>query len=367
MSHIDTVQQWLAQNNYDIAYISNYKTIAYFTGFESDPIERTLALFIFPDHEPFIFAPALEVGSVKEAGWKYPVYGYLDHENPYALIKNHIDKINPNPEKWAIEKENLTVERFEEIQKQYPNAQFEGDLTPLIQHEKLFKTPEEIEKLNQAGKWADYAFEVGFNALQMGRTEQDIVAEIEYALMKKGIMQMSFDTIVQSGANAADPHGAPKKEKLQPNKLCLFDLGVMYQSFASDASRTVAFGKIDDQQQEIYKVCLEAQLKAQDAAKPGVTAEELDHIARKVISDAGYGEYFIHRLGHGLGQSDHEFPSIMEGNKMELQPEMCFSIEPGIYIPGFAGVRIEDCVHITDNGCEPFTHTSKELKVIPLN
>ena len=141
----------------------------------------------------------------------------------------------------------------------------------------------------------------------------------------------------------------------------------MYQSFASDASRTVAFGKIDDQQQEIYKVCLEAQLKAQDAAKPGVTAEELDHIARKVISDAGYGEYFIHRLGHGLGQSDHEFPSIMEGNKMELQPGMCFSIEPGIYIPGFAGVRIEDCVHVTENGCEPFTHTSKELKVIPLN
>ena len=180
-------------------------------------------------------------------------------------------------------------------------------------------------------------------------------------------MQMSFDTIVQSGANAADPHGAPTRTKLQPNKLCLFDLGVMYESFASDASRTVAFGKIDDQQQEIYKVCLEAQLKAQAAAKPGVTAEELDHIARKVITDAGYGEYFIHRLGHGLGQSDHEFPSIMEGNKMELQPGMCFSIEPGIYIPGFAGVRIEDCVHITENGCEPFTHTSKELKVIPLN
>ena len=106
MSHIDTVQQWLAQNNYDIAYISNYKTIAYFTGFESDPIERTLALFIFPDHEPFIFAPALEVGSVKEAGWKYPVYGYLDHEDPYALIKSYIDKINPDPQKWAIEKEN---------------------------------------------------------------------------------------------------------------------------------------------------------------------------------------------------------------------------------------------------------------------
>lgn len=367
MSHIENIQHWLAQNNFDIAYISDYKNIAYLTGFESDPIERTLALFIFPDHDPFIFAPELEVESVKEVGWKYPVYGYLDHEDPYALIKDHINKAHLNPEKWAIEKGNLTVERYEEIKKQYPNAQFIGNLTPLIQNEKLYKTADEIEKLNQAGKWADFAFEVGFNALKQGRTEQDIVAEIEYALMKKGIMQMSFDTIVQSGANAADPHGAPKNELLQPNKLCLFDLGVMYKSFASDASRTVAFGDIDDRQKEIYQVCLEAQLKAQDAVKPGITAAELDKIARDVITNAGYGKYFIHRLGHGLGQSDHEFPSIMEGNNMELKPGMCFSIEPGIYIPGFAGVRIEDCVHVTEHGCEPFTHTSKDLKVIPLS
>ena len=111
----------------------------------------------------------------------------------------------------------------------------------------------------------------------------------------------------------------------------------------------------------------EAQLTAQNAAKPGMTAEELDKIARDVITKAGYGEYFIHRLGHGMGQSEHEFPSIMEGNKMELVPGMCFSIEPGIYIPNYAGVRIEDCVYVTDNGVKPFTHTSKELQIIPLS
>lgn len=367
MSHIKKVQQWLAKKNFDIAYISDYKNIAYFTGFESDPIERTLALFIFPNHEPFIFAPALEVESVKEAGWKYPVYGYLDHENPYALIKSHIEKITHDPEKWAIEKGNLTVERYEAIKAQYPNANFVGDLTLLIQKEKLIKTPEEIQKLEVAGKWADFAFQVGFNALKQGRTEQDIVAEIQYALMKKGIMHMSFDTIIQSGANAADPHGAPKQDLLKPNEMVLFDLGVVYQGYISDATRTVAFGKISDKAKEIYDVCLEAQLTAQAAVKPGIEASELDKIARNIIDKAGYGKYFIHRLGHGMGQSEHEFPSIMEGNDMELEPGMCFSIEPGIYIPGFAGVRIEDCVHVTENGCEPFTHTSKELKEIPLD
>lgn len=126
----------------------------------------------------------------------------------------------------------------------------------------------------------------------------------------------------------------------------------------------MAVGALNDQQKDIYQVCLEAQLTAQAAAKPGMTAAELDKVARDVIEQAGYGEYFIHRLGHGMGMSEHEFPSIMEGNDMQLEPGMCFSIEPGIYIPGVAGVRIEDCVHITEDGCLPFTHTSKELQVV---
>ncbi|MCP0886279.1 Xaa-Pro peptidase family protein [Ligilactobacillus sp. WILCCON 0076] len=366
MSHITKVQEWLADNSYDIAYISDYKNIQYLTGFGSDPIERVLALFIFPDKDPFIFAPALEVEAVKETGWKFPVYGYLDHEDPFLLIKNHIANLISDPQKWAIEKGNLTVTRYEAIKQQFPNAEFTGNLTPVIEHEKLFKTAAEIELLKVAGKWADYAFEVGFNSLSTARTEQDVVAEIEYALKKKGILHMSFDTIVQSGANAADPHGAPKADNIKANELCLFDLGTVYSGYVSDASRTVAFGQIDAKSKEIYDVCLEAQLTAQAAAKPGITAAQLDKIARDIITKAGYGQYFIHRLGHGMGQSDHEFPSIMEGNDMVLKPGMCFSIEPGIYVPGFSGVRIEDCVYITDTGANSFTHSSKELRMLPI-
>ncbi|MFD1472449.1 M24 family metallopeptidase [Companilactobacillus mishanensis] len=364
-SQLLDLQKYLGENNYDIAYISDPTDIDYFTGFYSDPIERILALLVFPDKDPFIFAPQLEVESVKKAGWDKDVFGYLDNEDAFKLIAGHIlDVTKSAPKVWASEKDNLSVQKLEAIKQNFPDAEFPGNLSRYMEKARLIKTPEEIKLLEAAGDEADYAFTVGFNAIKEGRTEQEVVAEIEYAMMKKGVMHMSFDTIVQAGENAANPHGGPEKNPIHKDELVLFDLGTVHQRYISDASRTVAFGKPSDKALDIYKVDLEAQYAAMDAAKPGITAAELDKVARDVIDKAGYGEYFIHRLGHGIGTSEHEFPSIMEGNDLVLEPGMCFSIEPGIYIPHVAGVRIEDCVHITENGNEPFTHTSKELKYI---
>ncbi|WP_334331603.1 MULTISPECIES: Xaa-Pro peptidase family protein [unclassified Companilactobacillus] len=361
---LQDLQEYLAQNNLDIAYISNPSDIHYFTGFYSDPVERILALLVFPDKDPFLFAPQLEVEASKDAGWDKDVFGYLDHEDPFALMAGHIKDVAGTPSKWGIEKDDLPVQKLEAIKQQFPDAQFPTNLSRYMENAKLIKTPSEIEELKAAGAEADYAFTVAFNAIKEGRTEQEVVAEIEYAMMKKGVMHMSFDTIVQAGANAANPHGGPEKTPIEKNELVLFDLGTVHNGYISDASRTVAFGQPDEKSLDIYKVDLEAQYAAMDAAKPGITAAELDKVARDIITKAGYGEYFIHRLGHGMGTSEHEFPSIMEGNDMVLKPGMCFSIEPGIYIPNVAGVRIEDCVYITENGCEPFTHTSKELTYI---
>lgn len=358
------LKDYLAQNGLDAAYISNPTDINYFTGFYSDPVERILALLVFPDKDPFIFAPQLEVEAAKDAGWDQDIFGYLDHENPFALMAGHIKDAAGEPIKWAIEKDDMSVQKLEALKEQFPNAQFPNNLSRYMENAKLIKTNEEIEQLKAAGAEADYAFSVAFKAIQEGRTEQEVVAEIEYAMMKKGVMHMSFDTIVQAGANAANPHGGPEKIPLKKDELVLFDLGTVHNGYISDASRTVAFGQPDAKSLDIYKVDLEAQYAAMDAAKPGITAAELDKVARNIIDKAGYGEYFIHRLGHGMGTSEHEFPSIMEGNDMVLKPGMCFSIEPGIYIPNVAGVRIEDCVYITEDGCEPFTHTSKELTYI---
>lgn len=360
---INKLQNWLSKENIDIAYLTDPITVKYFTGYYSDPYERVLALIVINGEEPFLFTPALEVESAKKAGWDLDVFGYLDHEDPYALIKKHIlDVTSKDLEKWAIEKFQLPVSRMESIKEKFPNAQFVVDASKYIEQAKLYKDEKEIGYMLEAGKEADLAFSIGFEAIREGVTEREIVAKIEYELKKQGIMNMSFPTIVQSGANAANPHGGPEDKVIKKDGLILFDLGTSHNGYMSDASRTVAFGTPSEKDLEIHKVCLEAQLAAQDAVKPGITAAELDKIARDIITKAGYGEYFIHRLGHGIGQTDHEFPSIMEGNDLILQPNMAFSIEPGIYIPGVAGVRIEDCVYVTENGSEPFTHSTKELQ-----
>lgn len=179
-------------------------------------------------------------------------------------------------------------------------------------------------------------------------------------------MHESFETIVQAGANAANPHLGPTMNKVKPNELVLFDLGTMHNGYASDSSRTVAYGEPSAKEKEIYEIDREAQQAAIEAVRPGMTASELDSVARDIITKAGYGEYFIHRLGHGIGKEVHEYPSIVQGNDLIIEEGMCFSIEPGIYIPNVAGVRIEDCGVVTKNGYEPFTHTSKELKILPL-
>ncbi|POH08953.1 dipeptidase [Fructilactobacillus lindneri] len=364
MEKLKQLQEYVKQQGLDAAYISNYEDIQYFTGFGSDPVERVLALIVFPDADPFLFAPALEVEDIQQSGWHYPVYGYLDHEKPFAMIADEVKKINPNPQKWGIEMSNLTVDKLNALQEQFPKAEFKHNLTPEVESLRLIKTPDEIEKLRAAGKEADFAFKVGFETVKPGMTEADVAAEIEYQLKKRGVMQMSFPTLIQAGKHASQPHGDTSTNKIEDNELVLFDLGTVHDGYISDASRTVAVGELNDTQKEIYQVCLEAQLAAQAAVKPGVKAEDLDKIARDIIDKAGYGKYFIHRLGHGMGMSEHEYPSIMEGNQLELKENMCFSLEPGIYIPGVAGVRIEDCVRVTKDGCEPFTHTAKTLQQV---
>ncbi|MDN6059739.1 MAG: Xaa-Pro peptidase family protein, partial [Lacticaseibacillus paracasei] len=359
--HLAALQAWVAKEGLDLAYISDPININYYTGFFQDPEERITALIVTPDNDPFLFTPQLTIEEVKKAGWPYQVFGYLDHEDPFAIMANHIKAVTANPTKLAIEKDNLAVFKFEALMKQFPDATFPVDASRFIENQRLIKTPSEIKQMEAAGAQADRAFQAGFNAIKAGATEQEVAAEIDYAMMKEGVMHMSFGTIVQAGVDAANPHGEPMGTKLQPNELVLFDLGTDNHGYMSDATRTVAFGQVTGEPREIFDVCLEANLTAMAAVKPGLKASELDKIARDIITKAGYGDYFNHRLGHGIGMSTHEFPSIMEGNDMLLQPGMCFSIEPGIYVPGVAGVRIEDCVHVTETGCEPFTHTSKEF------
>lgn len=363
-THLTEIQTSLNAEGVDVAYFSDFHSIAYLTGFESDPIERILALIVFPQHDPFIFAPALEVSAVKESGWPYPVYGYQDAQNPFALIREHILDVTTNTTRWAVEKQQLTMDKASALQTAFPDLKFTTDLSPIIERMRLIKTPDEIAKMHAAGRDADLAFEYGFAALAAGKTELSVQAELEYKLKMRGVTGMSFDTMVQFGPHAADPHGATNNTKLKGGQMVLFDLGTIHDGYVSDATRTVAFNSVSFRQRDLYQLVLKAQREAQAAVKPGITTGSLDKIARDIITEGGFGDFFVHRLGHGLGASVHESLQIAAGNDVILEPGMTFSIEPGIYIPGDLGIRIEDSIVVTETGSESFTHTSKELLVI---
>lgn len=362
-SQLQRLQITLKERQIDAVFLQSPVNVAYFSDFESDPHERVLALVAFSDQDPFLFTPALEADDARQSGWLYDIYSYHDHEDPFIIIQQAIMERRSSLSTIGLEEDSLSLSRFKELLKLFPNAAYE-DVTSLLQELKVVKTPEEIEKMKQAGRTADLALKIGFDSLREGITEQEVVAEIEYQLKKQGVSEMSFATEVLFGDHAASPHGVPGERQLQKNELVLFDLGTIHEGYVSDVTRTVAFGTVSDEHKHIYDVVLQAYLTAFNMVRPGVPVSDLDAAARKVIEDAGYGPYFTHRLGHGIGKLIHEFPSVMQGNDLILQEGMCFSIEPGIYIPGSIGVRIENCVYVTKDGCVSFTHTPKEYREI---
>ena len=355
MSKLDRIRHFLNENKAGLAIVSDPVTVNYLTGFDCDPHERQMFLFVYENREPALFVPALEVARAS-AVLDFPVFGYVDSENPWQKIKAGLASTDSSI--IYAEFDNLNVTKFQGLQTVF-EGRFEN-LTPFIQKMRVIKSADEIQKMIVAGDYADKAVNIGFDNISLDVTETDIIAQIEFGIKRLGY-EMSFETMVLTGNNAANPHGIPGSNKVENNALLLFDLGCMVNGYASDMTRTVAVGKPDDFKKEIYHLTLEAQQAAIDMIKPGVTAHDVDRAARSVIEKAGYGEYFNHRLGHGIGMDVHEFPSIMEGNDLVLEEGMCFSVEPGIYIPGKVGVRIEDCGYVTKDGFGLFTETSKDL------
>lgn len=363
------LQQYMKSENVDLVYLDNPTTVAYFTNFESNPHERIVALIVSQkDH--FLFVPSIERDEAISRSNVEMVFSYDDEENPWAIIAEEATKIvDKNIESYCIDEITTTVERDKKLRQALLEETglttfSSDDISSVIEQMRVIKTEDEIQKMIRAGELADEALQIGIDALKEGISEQEVVAIIDMEMKKRGVSEMSFTTLVLFGEHAASPHGNPGERKLKANEFVLFDLGVIYNGYASDVTRTIAFGDVDERKQEIYEVVLEAQRTAQEAVKPGMRAGELDQIARKVITDAGYGEYFTHRLGHGIGKTAHEYPSINGSNEIILEPGMCFSIEPGIYIQGDVGVRVEDCVYVTEDGCEPFTSMDKELITI---
>lgn len=363
MNKITQLRNYLNEFDIDAAFITNPDNVFYVSGFKSNPHERLLGVMVFKDAEPFLICPKMEMPDAKNAGWDGEIVGHADTDDAMELLHRTASGRVETVKKMAIEKSHMTVDRYEILAKLFDGAEFIA-LDNKINSMRVVKDEAELQILREAAELADYAIEVGARTLREGITEIEVMTEIELALKKRGVTHMSFDTTVLSGPKAASPHGKTGDRKIQKGDLVLFDLGVVHKGYCSDITRTLAFGEPNEEQKEVYNVVLQAELAAVDAVKPGVTAAQLDQASRQVIEDAGYGQFFTHRLGHGLGVSVHEFPSLHGANHMAMEAGMVFTIEPGIYVPGKVGVRIEDDVAVTENGVEVLTKYPKELQII---
>ena len=253
MTKLNQILTFLENEKTDLAIISDPVTIHYLTGFYSDPHERQMFLFIFPDYEPLLFVPALEVERAA-ATVPFQVVGYVDSENPWKKIKENLP--SHSSKTVAVEFDNLILTKYHGLRTVFEQAEF-TNLTPFIQRMRLIKSTDEIQKMLVAGQYADKAVNIGFDNISLNKTEIDIIAQIDFAIKREGY-EMSFETMVLTGNNAANPHGIPGANKIENNALLLFDLGCMVNGYASDMTRTVAVGQPDQFKKDIYYLTLEA-------------------------------------------------------------------------------------------------------------
>ncbi len=265
-------------------------------------------------------------------------------------------------ERLAFEQDYMTFATYSQYQEKL-TATLEP-VSGLIEQLRMVKAPEEIDVLKAAAKIADDAFEHICTYIKPGMTELQVSNELEFFMREQGATSSSFDIIVASGLRSALPHGVASDKKIEQGDLITLDFGALYQGYVSDITRTVAVGEPSDKLKEIYKIVLDSQLLALEKIKPGMTGIEADAIARDYIKSKGYGEAFGHSTGHGIGLEVHEGPGLSFRSETVLEPGMAVTVEPGIYLPGIGGVRIEDDILITETGNERLTHSSKELRIL---
>lgn len=362
-NRIETLLTEMKAADLDSMLVTSSANVYYLSNYLTDPHERLIAIYISTTLDPILVLPNMEKDDAIAAGWSHEIIGYYDHEDPWELVKTALHKNDKIPRAIGIEYDQMTIDRYNAVTTILPNTAVK-DAKEILANLRVIKSKKEYTILKQAADLADFGIETGIKAITEGTREIDIIATIEYELKKQGVQGMSFSTMALSGAKTASPHGNPGMKKIEKGDMVLFDLGVVYEGYCSDITRTVAYKSVTDEQKKIYQTVLEAEQKAIDISKIGTAVGQVDLAAREHIEAAGYGKYFTHRIGHGLGIETHEYPSMHSKNDLALKEGMCYTIEPGIYVPGSGGVRIEDMVYMTDKGPEILTESPRELRII---
>jgi Xaa-Pro dipeptidase len=360
---LERVRAWMESEDATAAYVSDPVSIGYLSGFSSEPHERLLALVV-REGAAVLIVPGLEQESAAGAARGVEVRAWQDGSDPWREVSAALDGTVKAAGRLAVEKSHLPLAAWERLQAIAGADATPLDVAPTIRAMRARKTPEELALLERAAGITD---QVTLHALAMaepGRSELEISAEIGLLVAQAGA-RLSFETIVGSGPNTALPHLRPSARQLRAGDLVMIDCGAALEGYKADITRTVVLGEPDQRQQEVFDAVLEAHDAAASTVRAGVTAGEVDEAARGVIRAAGLGDFFIHRTGHGLGLEAHEDPSLDPGSATVLEAGMVVTVEPGVYIAGWGGVRIEDDLVVEERGSRSLTRAERRLKPLP--
>ncbi len=364
----------IARAGLDCVAVIPGPNLYYLSGLSFHLSERPVMAFFRAEGEPVFVVPSLEDGKARQAPYPVRVHSFEDAGGPKGAYADALKEMGLAGDKVGKEAGNaggkVGVEgrrcRFLELELLRGVGGVEvTNADNLFAGLRMTKDDTELAAMEEAARIAEQAFEATLPFIRPGLTEREVAAELTARLLKAGSEpEFPFFPLVASGPNGADPHLFPTDRKLEKGDLVVIDWGATHQGYVSDITRCVALGQPEPELQKIYDIVRAAARAGRETACPGATGQDVDRATRKLIIDAGYGERFIHRTGHGMGLEGHEEPDMNEGVLIPLEPGMTFTVEPGIYLPGLGGVRIEDDMVITEDGSRSMTGLSRELRVL---
>jgi Xaa-Pro dipeptidase len=365
-ARIEQARRLMAENRIDALMLMSGTSLVYFTNIRWWGGERLFALILPSKGQPFFVCPAFERDRAAEQIAESPFAGVADvriweeDESPYLRIAEGLKERGIAGGRLGME-ETVRYAFSDGVSKAAPSLNIVSG-TPVTAGCRMRKSQHEIELMRIAARVTITAYEAAWRALEPGMTQHQLQRLIDAAYSQLGF---PGGASVNVGLFSALPHGSVEPQTIQKGEVVMIDDGCLVEGYTSDITRTFVLGKPTDKMRQVFDIVRRAQKAALDTARPGVEAQTVDAAARKVITDAGYGrgyKYFTHRVGHGMGMDGHEWPYLVRGNTLKLEPNMMFSDEPGIYIHGEFGVRLEDDMHVTENGAELFTGQSASLE-----
>ena len=351
------LRAWMKSAGAGAAFITDPVSIGYLTGFLAEPHERLLALVV-TEAGAALIVPGLEEETASRTAQDVELRIWLDGTDPWREVSAALQGAGGG---LAVEKNHLTLQSWERLQALASPEAAPLDAGSVIRAMRALKDPIELARLERAAQISDQVTMRALASVEPGRSELEIANEVEMLIASAGA-QLSFETIVGTGTNTALPHLRPGPHRIREGDLFLIDCGAAWEGYRGDISRTIVVGESDRRQRDVFSVVLEAHDAALAEVRAGVSAGQVDAAARAVIRGAALGDFFIHRTGHGLGLEAHEHPSLDPGSDTVLETGMVITIEPGVYLPGWGGVRLEDDVVVELRRGRPLTQAELSLQ-----